>query len=103
MGKLSLHFLLTFMSLFCNSSYPPRYICDRFNKFFSSYFPTSFVLPIINSESDFAFIRRSLLNKPTIPEYQIAQRIAKTINVNSKEEVHDALVKARLNKESKHN
>src|SRR5690349_6337388 len=101
MGKFSLHLVLIFISLFCNYSYPPRYIYDRFDKFYSFYWPTSFVLSMINSENDFGFIRRSLLNKPTIPEYQIAKRIAKTIDVNSKEEVQDPLVKARLGIQSK--
>ena len=53
---------------------------------------------MINTENDYAFIRRCLLIKPTIPEYQVASRIAKTIDVNAKEEVQDPLVKARLNK-----
>jgi hypothetical protein len=29
------------------------------------------VLPIITSENDFAFLRPMVLNKPTIPEYQL--------------------------------
>ena len=56
---------------------------------------------MINTENDYAFIRRSLLNKPTIPEYQIASRIAKTIHVDGKAEVDNPLVKARLGKQSK--
>ena len=100
MGKFSLP-LLIFLCLFYNYSYPPRYINTQFHKFFSSYLPTSFVLPIIKSEHDFSFIRQLLLYKPTISEYQIASRIAKAITNNSKEEVDDPLVKARLNKQSK--
>ena len=57
---------------------------------------------MIDSENDFAFIRRILLNKPTIPEYQIATRIATTFDVNTKEEVDNPLVRARLNKQTKY-
>jgi hypothetical protein len=57
---------------------------------------------MISSENDFYFIRRTLLNKPTISQYQIASRIAKTINVDCQEEVDDPLVKARLGKQNKY-
>jgi hypothetical protein len=53
---------------------------------------------MITSEHDFAFTRRILLNRPTIPEHQIASRIARTINVESEEEVDNPLVRARLRK-----
>jgi len=43
---------------------------------------------MITSENDFSFIRHQLLNKPTIPEYQIASQIAKTIDVHSKEQAY---------------
>ncbi len=56
---------------------------------------------MITSENDFAFIRRTLLDKPTIPEYAIASRIAKSINVDSDEKVDNPLVKARLGKSTK--
>jgi hypothetical protein len=56
---------------------------------------------MITSENDFTFMRRILINKPTIPEYQIASRIAKTINADAKEEVDNPLVKARLGKQTK--
>jgi hypothetical protein len=42
---------------------------------------------MLTNENDFAFIRRSILNKPTIPEYEIASRTAKATNVNSEEKV----------------
>jgi hypothetical protein len=42
-----------------------------------------------------------LLSKSTIPEYQMASRIAKTIDVNSKEEVDNPLVKERFSKQNK--
>ncbi len=62
---------------------------------------TSSVLPTINNENDFAQLRRLLLNRPTIPEYQIASRIAKAIKDNPNEEVDNSLITARLNKPSK--
>jgi hypothetical protein len=37
---------------------------------------------MITNENDYAFIRSALLNKPTIAEYQIASRIAKSIGNN---------------------
>jgi hypothetical protein len=46
-------------------------------------------------------MRRMLLTKPNIPEYQIVLRIAKTIDVNSKEEVDNPLVKAQLDEQIK--
>ncbi len=84
-----------------NHSYPPRYIYSRFNKFFSSGLPTSFLLFMITIEHNFAFTRRILLNRPTIPEYQIASRITRTINVDSEEVVDNPLVRARLRKKTK--
>ncbi len=56
---------------------------------------------MINTKNDFAHIRYLLFNRPTIPEYQIASRVAKAIKNNPIEEVIDLLVKARLNKQSK--
>ena len=87
--------------LLCTSRYPPRYIHSRFQKFFSSYFPTSFVSPVISNENDFNFIRDIILNKPTIPEYAIATRIAKSTDITTVENIDDPLVKARLHKQNK--
>jgi len=56
---------------------------------------------MITAEHDFNFIRDIILNKPTIPEYAIASRIAKLIDKDSKEEINDPLVKARLRKQTK--
>ncbi len=53
------------------------------------------------SKNDFIFIRHRLLNKPTIPEYQIVARIAKAINIEAGEETDNPLVKARLQKQTK--
>jgi hypothetical protein len=89
------------MCLFYAHSYPPRYINSEFNKFHSSYLPVPFILPMITNENDFAFICRSILNEPTIPEYQIALRIVKSINVVSREKVDNPLVKAQLGKQTK--
>jgi hypothetical protein len=89
------------LMLLYNSSYPPRYVYNWFNQFFSSHFSISAVSPTINSEHDFARLRCLLLNRPTIPEHQIASRIAKAIKNNPKEEINDSLVKARLNKQLK--
>jgi hypothetical protein len=56
---------------------------------------------MIRSENDFVVIRHALLNKSTIPEYQIASRIAKSINIGSNHKVDNPLVKARLGKQTK--
>jgi hypothetical protein len=59
------------------------------------------VLTTIHNENDFVRLRYLLLNRPTIPEHQIASRLAKAIKNNPTEEINDPLVKARLNKQSK--
>jgi hypothetical protein len=86
---------------FITSSYPPRYLYDRFHQFLPSHLSISDVLPTIHTENDFASLRYVLLNRPTIPEYQLASRVAKAIKNNPTEEINDPLVKARLNKQSK--
>ena len=86
---------------FSHSSYPPRYINSQFYKFFSSYYPTCIVLPMINNENDFIFLRQTLLTKPTIHEYQIASRIAKSIKSEPDEIIDDPLVRSQLDKPSK--
>jgi hypothetical protein len=63
--------------------------------------PMSDVLPTIHTENEFARLRYLLLNRPTIPEHQIAARALKAINNNPHEEINDPLIKARLNKQSK--
>jgi hypothetical protein len=55
------------------------------------------VLPTTHTENDFARLRYPSLNRPTILEYQIASRIAKTIENNPTEVISDPLVKAQLN------
>jgi hypothetical protein len=87
--------------LFFNFCYPPRYLYNQFNQFFPSNLPISDVLPTIHTKNEFARLRYLLLNRPTIPEYQIASRALKAINSNPHEEINDPLIKARLNKQSK--
>jgi hypothetical protein len=89
--------------LFSNFSYPPRYLYNRFNQFYPSPLSISAVLPTINTENDFARLRCLLLNRHTIPDNQIASRIAKAIENNPNEEINDPLMKARLNRQSKFN
>ncbi len=52
------------------------------------------VLSIISNDNDFNFIRDILLNKVTIPEYAIASRIAKLLDIKSVAQVDDSLLKA---------
>ena len=56
---------------------------------------------MINTEKDYSFIRQTLLRKPTISEYQIASRIAKSIQLDRDETVEDPLVRSRFDKPSK--
>jgi hypothetical protein len=82
-------------------SYPPRYIHTQFNKFLSSHLSTSYILPNIDNQGNFALIRSNLLATPTISEYQIAFRIVKAIKNDPQPETDNPLVEARLNKQSK--
>ena len=56
---------------------------------------------MINTEKDYSFIRQTLSTKPTIPEYQIASRIAKSIQFERDEIVEDPLVRSRIDRPSK--
>jgi hypothetical protein len=56
---------------------------------------------LIDNENDYLFIRSHLLNKYTITEYQIAARIAKTIDPDNKDTVNNPLIEARLANKSK--
>jgi hypothetical protein len=94
-------FLRNCRRLFSNFSYPPRYLYDRFNQFFPSHLSIPAILLTINTENDFARLRCLILNRHTIPKYQIASRLATAIKNNPTEEINDPLVKARLNKQSK--
>jgi hypothetical protein len=70
-------------------------------KFFTNNLSITSVIPIIDNENDFHFLRCHLLDKPTIAEHQIASRIANTIDLIHDNTVDDTLVKTRLAKTSK--
>ncbi len=56
---------------------------------------------LIDNEHDFKFLRDHFLYKPTVSEYQIASRIANTINQNTTETIDDPLIQIRLRQKSK--
>ena len=64
-------------------SYPPRYIHRQFIKFFSFHFQTSDILPTIINENTIRRLHYVFVHTPTIPEYQIATRIARAIQAKS--------------------
>jgi hypothetical protein len=70
---------------------------NRFSQFFSFDSSISLALPTINSENGFSQLDCLLLNRPTIPEYEMASRIAKAIKRNPNEEADDPLVRATKN------
>ena len=76
---------------FFHFSYPPKYITSKFYKFFSSYCSISNVLPIIDNDNDFAFLRQTLLTQPTVAENQIASRTAQSIKFEPGPTVDDPL------------
>jgi hypothetical protein len=94
-------FSLYCICLFYKPSYPPRHIHNELHKFFTAYLPTSLIIPILTCESDYQYVRGILLNKPTIPEYQMTSRIAKAMNMDSEIDEENSLVQARLNKPNK--
>jgi hypothetical protein len=65
-------------------------------KFFKSNITISSILPFIDNEQDFMFIRDHLLHKTTATEHQITSRIAKAINPNNTDTIDDPLVKIKL-------
>jgi hypothetical protein len=70
-------------------------------KFFKTNITTSSIIPFIENEQDFNFIRDHLLNKTTVTEHQIASRIAKTNDPNTTDTTDDPLVQIRLRQISK--
>ena len=56
---------------------------------------------MINTENDFALIRRILFTKPTILEYQMASRVARSIKSEQQAIIDDSLVRSPLEKPSK--
>ena len=89
MGRLLL-FLVNFQHIFTNSCYPPRYVYSRFSQFIPSNLRISSILPDIHNENEFHHLRCLLLNRPTIPEYQLASRTAKSIKNNMDENVENS-------------
>ena len=84
------------------NSYPPRYIHNRFVKFFKSplYTSTS-ILPLIDSHSHFAFVRSYLLDRTTTAQHQIASTIAKAIDSQDYDTEDDLLVRAQFRRKLK--
>jgi hypothetical protein len=70
-------------------------------KFFANNLKISSIIPVIDNEHDFTFIRSYLLDKPTKAEHHITSRIAKTIDPHGKDAVGDPLIQMRLRQESK--
>ncbi len=70
-------------------------------KFFTSNITISSIIPFIDNEQEFMFVRDRLLNRPTATEHQIASRIVQTIDPNNNDTVDDPLVQIRLNRQSK--
>ncbi len=61
-------------------------------KCFTNNIIISSIIPFIDNEQDFMFIRDHLLNKTTVTENQIASRLAKTIDPNTNDTMDDPLV-----------
>jgi len=59
------------------------------------------IIPLIDSDTDFNFIRSYLLNRSTIPEQQIISNIAKTDDTNTEETLYASSIHAQLRKNSK--
>lgn len=55
----------------------------------------------MNNEHDFMFIRRYLLNRPTVIERQIEYRIATVMDLQNPDIIDTSVVPIRLNKNSK--
>jgi hypothetical protein len=70
-------------------------------KFFTNNITISTIIPFIENEHDFIFIRGQILNKLTATEHQIASRIVQTIDPNNNGMVDDPLVQMRHRRESK--
>lgn len=96
-------FMFLCISLSLSRSYPPRYIHNRFVKFFQSFLYTSTsVLPVINNKSFFDFVRQYLLDTPTISEHQIASRMARTVtDAQDYNAIDDPLVREKIKRKAK--
>jgi hypothetical protein len=93
-----IHFF-SLLFYFFSPSYPTRYIHRQFTKFFSFHFQPSHILPTIIDENTIGRLHYVFVQTPTIPEYQRAARVARTIQQNPTEEVDDSLVRFQLNKQ----
>ena len=82
---------------FLSSSYPTRYIYSRFKTFFAKYSITSTsIIPMIHNENEFLFLRRQLLDQPTIHEHKRATRLAQQFDYNKSYLNLPPLVEAKL-------
>ncbi len=70
-------------------------------KFFTNNLKISSLLPLIDNNHDFEFIRSHLVNRPTATEHAIASRIANTIDTPDHDAINDPLVREHLKKKSK--
>jgi hypothetical protein len=70
-------------------------------KFFKNQIIISPIIPFIDNEQDYIFLRKHLLNKTTVVEHQIASRISKTIDPNTNDTTDDPLVQLRLRQKLK--
>jgi len=70
-------------------------------KFFTNHIRTTTLLPIIEKDYLFTFIRNFLLHKPTATAYIVASRIANATDTHNTDKVDDPLVRLQLNKKSK--
>jgi hypothetical protein len=57
--------LLVLLSTLFSFSYPPRYIYNRFMKFLTNNLRISSIIPLLETENNFIFIRSYLLHRPT--------------------------------------
>ena len=70
-------------------------------KFFTNHIRTTTLLPIIEKDYLFTFIRNFLLHKPTATAYIVASRIANATDTHNTDKVDDPLVRLQLNKKSR--
>ncbi len=70
-------------------------------KFLTNNLRISSIIPLLEAENDFIFIRSHLLNTPTPTEQQIATRIVKTIDSLKHDTTNNPLVRIRLETKSK--
>jgi hypothetical protein len=69
--------------------------------FFQSRHTISSLLPLLEHEHTFTFLRSYLLNRSTNIEHEIASRIASTISPSDHNDIDDPLVRAQIQNKSK--